>query len=107
MNARGAMLTVLAAASLVAGCAPETGFDLVIEGGRVMDPESGLDGVRNVGTARWPPRTFAAHPLTLASPHWPSSLFDYQRRRMALDRGHSPPACRFCRPSFDSDAGGR
>jgi N-acyl-D-aspartate/D-glutamate deacylase len=24
-------------------------FDLVIEGGRVMDPETGLDGVRNVG----------------------------------------------------------
>lgn len=50
MNPRGAMLTVLAAASLVAGCAPKTGFDPVIEGGRVMDPESGLDGVRNVGT---------------------------------------------------------
>src|ERR1700694_5551706 len=24
-------------------------FDLVISGGRVMDPESGLDGIRNVG----------------------------------------------------------
>lgn len=24
-------------------------FDLVIEGGRVMDPEAGLDAVRNVG----------------------------------------------------------
>jgi len=24
-------------------------FDLVIVGGRVMDPESGLDGIRNVG----------------------------------------------------------
>jgi N-acyl-D-aspartate/D-glutamate deacylase len=24
-------------------------YDLVIEGGRVMDPETGLDGVRNVG----------------------------------------------------------
>ena len=24
-------------------------FDLVIEGGRVMDPETGLDAVRNVG----------------------------------------------------------
>lgn len=24
-------------------------FDLVLSGGRVMDPESGLDGLRNVG----------------------------------------------------------
>jgi len=24
-------------------------FDLVLEGGRVMDPESGVDAVRNVG----------------------------------------------------------
>ena len=24
-------------------------FDLVLEGGRVMDPETGLDAVRNVG----------------------------------------------------------
>ncbi|MDE0104673.1 MAG: amidohydrolase family protein [Bryobacterales bacterium] len=29
--------------------AAQAGLDLVIEGGRVMDPESGLDGVRNVG----------------------------------------------------------
>lgn len=32
----------------VAGAADEV-FDLVIENGRVMDPESGLDGVRSVG----------------------------------------------------------
>ena len=34
------------------GCAPETTvdrYDLVVQGGRVMDPESGLDAVRNVG----------------------------------------------------------
>ena len=29
--------------------AAQAGLDLVIEGGRVMDPESGLDGIRNVG----------------------------------------------------------
>ena len=37
---------------LLAGCAtrsPAGGFDVVILGGRVMDPETGLDGVRNVG----------------------------------------------------------
>lgn len=27
-------------------------YDIVIEGGRVMDPETGLDAVRNVGIAR-------------------------------------------------------
>jgi N-acyl-D-aspartate/D-glutamate deacylase len=31
----------------MSGCGAE--YDLVIEGGRVMDPESGLDAVRNVG----------------------------------------------------------
>jgi N-acyl-D-aspartate/D-glutamate deacylase len=36
---------------LLAGCAtsaPSGGYDLVLTGGRVMDPESGLDAVRNV-----------------------------------------------------------
>jgi N-acyl-D-aspartate/D-glutamate deacylase len=42
-------LFALVALCLVAACTPDTGFDLVIEGGRVMDPESGLDDVRNVG----------------------------------------------------------
>jgi N-acyl-D-aspartate/D-glutamate deacylase len=31
------------------GCALAQNYDLVIEGGRVMDPETGLDAVRNVG----------------------------------------------------------
>jgi len=35
---------------LVAGCQPgPPDFALVISGGRVIDPESGLDGVRNIG----------------------------------------------------------
>jgi len=37
---------------LLAGCAttsPGGDFDLVLSGGRVMDPETGLDAVRNVG----------------------------------------------------------
>ncbi len=37
----------------VMGCGPKQAsnadLDLVIRGGRVMDPESGLDAVRNVG----------------------------------------------------------
>ena len=48
MNAK-AVPAALAAACMVTACAPRGGFDLVIEGGRVMDPESGLDAVRNVG----------------------------------------------------------
>ena len=37
------------ASVLAAGAAVAEPFDLVIMGGRVMDPESGLDAVRNVG----------------------------------------------------------
>src|SRR5512145_2331064 len=41
----------LLGAALVAGQAgaDDTAFDLVIRGGRVMDPESGTDAVRDVG----------------------------------------------------------
>jgi hypothetical protein len=35
---------------LFTGCAPmPMPFDLVIKGGRVVDPETALDGVRDVG----------------------------------------------------------
>ena len=35
--------------SLVAACQPASvRYELVLAGGRVMDPESGLDAVRNV-----------------------------------------------------------
>lgn len=37
----------LALAGVLAACGPR--YDVVIEGGRVMDPASGLDAVRNVG----------------------------------------------------------
>ncbi len=48
------MLPVAAALLLIAGCAatsPGDGvhYDTVIFGGRVIDPETGLDGVRNLG----------------------------------------------------------
>ncbi len=40
-------------ATTLTGCAPSDpdvqAYDLVVEGGRVMDPESGLDGIRHVG----------------------------------------------------------
>lgn len=48
---RVATLVIAAAGVLTAACAaPESAtYDLVISGGRVMDPESGLDAVRYVG----------------------------------------------------------
>ncbi len=42
------LATLCTMTALVASCAAES-YDVVIAGGRVMDPESGLDGVRNVG----------------------------------------------------------
>jgi N-acyl-D-aspartate/D-glutamate deacylase len=39
-------------------------YDLVIEGGRVMDPESGLDATRNVGVSNGKIARISAEPLT-------------------------------------------
>ena len=39
----------LVIALLVTACSRGTTYDIVIANGRVMDPESGLDGIRNVG----------------------------------------------------------
>jgi N-acyl-D-aspartate/D-glutamate deacylase len=46
LTSRALVAAALCAASLAFGAEP---FDLVIANGRVMDPESGLDAVRNVG----------------------------------------------------------
>jgi len=45
---RLAPAALIAAVALAAACSSPT-YDLVIANGRVMDPESGLDGVRHVG----------------------------------------------------------
>ncbi len=45
------VLSLLAFRGAGAGERTPAEYDLVIAGGRVMDPESGLDGVRNVGIA--------------------------------------------------------
>jgi len=37
------------ALSLLAACLCAQTYDVVLAGGRVMDPESGLDAVRNIG----------------------------------------------------------
>lgn len=39
-------------------------YDLVLEGGRVMDPETGLDGIRNVGIRDGKIATISTAPLT-------------------------------------------
>jgi N-acyl-D-aspartate/D-glutamate deacylase len=41
--------SVLLATSLITACGRGPTYDLVIANGRVMDPESGLDGIRHVG----------------------------------------------------------
>ncbi|MDP6070093.1 MAG: amidohydrolase family protein [SAR202 cluster bacterium] len=41
-----------------------TMYDLVISGGRVVDPESGLDAVRNVGVSNGQVRVLSESPLT-------------------------------------------
>ena len=55
----------LVAALVFVGCAAAHGaderFDLVIRGGRVIDPQSGLDGVRNIGFIDLHNHAFAPH----------------------------------------------
>jgi N-acyl-D-aspartate/D-glutamate deacylase len=61
-----ALLSVLGACALIHaskhGFAAEK-YDVVIVNGRVMDPESGLDGVRNVGISGGKIRAVSAEPL--------------------------------------------
>jgi N-acyl-D-aspartate/D-glutamate deacylase len=44
-----ALLAALALPAIAPAAYAESGLDLVIQGGRVIDPASGLDGMRNVG----------------------------------------------------------
>ena len=67
-------------------------FDLVIAGGRVIDPESGLDGIRNIGISGRSIAAISAEPLTgraaidapASSSHPASSIFT----RTARHRRH-------------------
>ena len=54
-------LTAFLIAAGASACGPP--YDLVIEGGRVMDPESGLDAVRNVGIVDGRVATISVEPL--------------------------------------------
>ncbi|HEY0748120.1 MAG TPA: hypothetical protein VGD63_15575 [Steroidobacteraceae bacterium] len=49
---------------MICGSAVAQNFDLVIEGGRVMDPETGLDAVRNVGITHGKVVRISSEPLT-------------------------------------------
>lgn len=57
-------LIVLLLAALVSVMAVAQTYDLVIEGGRVMDPETGLDATRNVGIVNGKVSKISADALT-------------------------------------------
>ncbi len=59
MRVRSALLV----ASLAAACGRGTTYDLVVANGRVMDPESKLDAVRNVGIRNGRVEAIATEPL--------------------------------------------
>jgi hypothetical protein len=61
------LIGLLLAAGLVAGAAQPARFDLVIRGGRVIDPETGLDAVRDVGIAGGRIGAISADPLSGAA----------------------------------------
>jgi N-acyl-D-aspartate/D-glutamate deacylase len=48
MKIRGTIFGVLAIL-LITGLSGQTSYDIVLQGGRVIDPETGLDAIRNVG----------------------------------------------------------
>ena len=57
-------LTLLAAASLATLLHAQQSFDLVIAGGRVIDPESGLNEIRNIGIRGRTIGAISASPLS-------------------------------------------
>lgn len=58
---RSGIFLVLGSALVVFG--QSASYDVVIQGGRVMDPESGLDGIRNVGIRGGKIAAISAQPL--------------------------------------------
>ena len=62
----GAVFVFVLAAALASwkhSSATQTTYDLVVSGGRVMDPESGLDGVRSIGIASGKIERISSAPL--------------------------------------------
>jgi N-acyl-D-aspartate/D-glutamate deacylase len=62
---------VVIAACVLSACtsASKSTYDLVIAGGRVIDPESKLDGVRNIGIRGGRIEAISEQPLTGARDH--------------------------------------
>jgi len=63
MITRRSVAVVLALMVAAPSALPQTRYDLVLQGGRVMDPESGLDAVRNVGIQGGRVARIAVEPL--------------------------------------------
>ncbi|HLY53092.1 MAG TPA: amidohydrolase family protein [Steroidobacteraceae bacterium] len=63
-SAAASVAVLLVSMPLSRACAAAESYDLVISGGRVMDPESGLDGARNVGISGGKIRAISSEPLT-------------------------------------------
>ena len=59
-----ATLAACAPAPVTSAVAPSAAYDLVIRGGRVMDPETGLDAVRDVGVREGRIAAISETPLT-------------------------------------------
>ena len=60
---RSRLLSLVALCLTLSAAAFAQQYDLVIEGGRVMDPESGLDATRNVGISNGKIVRISAEPL--------------------------------------------
>jgi N-acyl-D-aspartate/D-glutamate deacylase len=63
MITRHSIAVALALMVAAPSALPQTRYDLVLQGGRVMDPESGLDAVRNVGIQAGRVAKIATEPL--------------------------------------------
>jgi predicted amidohydrolase len=61
------VIGLVAVAAVLAVASQPASFDLAIRGGRVIDPETGLDGVRNVGIAGGRIVAVSTEPLTAPS----------------------------------------
>ena len=55
--------SALLLASLLAACGRGPSYDIVVANGRVIDPESGLDGIRNVGVRAGRVEAISTSPL--------------------------------------------
>ena len=88
-------LLTLGIVVVVAGLAAAQQYDVVLEGGRVMDPETGLDAVRNVGIRDGRIVQISATPLSGRRVIHATGLVESQRGL------YRPPPARsgYCQPA--------